>query len=156
MKKQFRASNRRASAFLLLFISLFLHTLGAFAQSLKGNVYDKEGQPITGATILVKGTTNGTVTNLDGAYSLNSVSKDAVIVVSYVGMKTQEVNVRGRSSLNITLQDDNVTLNETVVIGYGSVKKADLTGAVSVVKPDEYKQKVNTSIGDMLQVQQPV
>lgn len=151
MKKQFLALNRRASVFLLLFISLFLHSLGAFAQSLKGNVYDKEGQPITGATILVKGTTNGTVTNLDGEYTLNSVGKDAVIVVSYVGMKTQEINVHGRSNLNITMQDENLTLNETVVIGYGSVKKADLTGAVSVVKPDEYMQKVNTSIGDMLQ-----
>ena len=93
---------------------------------------ESDGQVLPGATIIEKGTNNGTTTNIDGHYSI-TVSTDAVLQFSFVGMQMQEVPVNGQSVINITLKTDITDLEEIIVIGYGSVKKKDLTGAVSVV-----------------------
>lgn len=93
---------------------------------------ESDGQVLPGATIIEKGTNNGTTTNIDGHYSI-TVSTDAVLQFSFVGMQMQEVPVNGQSGINITLKTDITDLEEIIVIGYGSVKKKDLTGAVSVV-----------------------
>ena len=102
-----------------------------------GLITDKTGESVIGATILVKGTGDGAMTNIDGRYSLKSVSSNAVLVISYIGMKTQEIKVSGRSVVNVILEGQAVEIDELVVVGYGTQKKANLTGAVSTVRFDE-------------------
>lgn len=95
------------------------------------------GDPAIGVSVLVKGTTNGTVTDIDGNYSLSNVSSDAILVFSYIGMLTQEEPVNGRSTINVTLQEDVQALEEVVVIGYGTSRVKDLTSAITTIRPDE-------------------
>lgn len=102
------------------------------AQTVKVNVTDATGEAVIGASVLEKGTTNGGVTDFDGNVTIKSTGKP--IVISYVGMKSQTVDPKGKSAISVVLEDDNTTLNELVVIGYGTVRKKDLTGAVSTVK----------------------
>lgn len=114
-------------------IALLLLVVGSVsAQSLKGNVKDSNGEPIIGATIQEKGSKNMAVTDLDGNFSIN-LSGGKQITVSYIGMKTANVNISGKSSVNVVMEDEATTLNDVVVIGYGTVKKKDLTGAVTSV-----------------------
>jgi len=101
-----------------------------------GVVKDAQGEAIIGASVVVKGTTNGSITDFDGNFSLSDVKKGDVIVISFVGYKTQEVVWNGQP-MNIVLKDDTQALDEVVVVGFGSQKKADLTGAVSQVKMNE-------------------
>ena len=107
--------------------------------TIKGTVKDTNGEEVIGATILEKGTKNGTTTDLSGSFSLK-VSGKAPLVISYVGMKTQEVSVAGKSSVSVVLREENTSLNDVVVIGYGTMKKRDLTGAISQVKQEEIRQ----------------
>ena len=99
-----------------------------------GKVTNSAGQAIADVSVLEKGTNNGTVTKADGSFSLNVLNTDAVLVVSYVGFATQEIAVNGRSNLAVQLKEDTKDLNEIVVIGYGTTKRKDFTGAVSSVK----------------------
>jgi TonB-linked SusC/RagA family outer membrane protein len=119
-----------------LLLLLTMVSSGLWAQTINGNVKDSGGEDIIGATVMEKGTSNGSITDFDGNFTLKLTGKANVIVVSYVGMKTQEVNVAGKSNVNIVLEDENTTLNELVVIGYGAVKKKDLTGSVATVGSD--------------------
>ena len=105
------------------------------AQTIKGNVKDSAGEPIIGATVQEKGGQGGAVTDLDGNFSLN-LTASKQLTISYVGMKTKVVNAAGKSSLNIVLEDDATSLNDVVVIGYGSVRKKDLTGSVATVNSE--------------------
>jgi len=104
-----------------------------YAQTVTGTVSDASG-PLPGVNVIVKGTTNGGQTDLDGKYTLNNVPSEAVIVFSYLGFKTQEVAVNGQSTINITLTEDASALDEIVIIGYGSTTAKDATGAVTSVK----------------------
>ena len=119
------------------------------AQNITGNVTDSSGEPIIGATILESGTSNGAVTDLDGNFTLNNV-KGNEITVSYIGMKTQKVNIAGKSTVNIVLEDESTTLNDVVVIGYGTVRKKDLTGAVSTVKGQDLAKVPVTNVAEAL------
>ncbi len=119
---------------LTLIIACFAITVSA--QTLKGVVKDETGEAIIGATVLEKGTKNITTTDLDGKFTL-SVSKNSTLVISYVGMKTQEVTPNGKTTLQVVLKDAAHSLNDLVVIGYGAVRKKDLTGAVATVKSEE-------------------
>ena len=103
------------------------------AQTIKGNVTDNTGEPIIGATIMETGTQNGVITDLDGNFTLQNV-KGKSITISYIGMKTQTVELAGKTEFNIVLEDEASTLNDVVVIGYGTARKKDLTGSVSTVK----------------------
>lgn len=116
------------------FALLWMISLCAVAQNItvSGTVYDTNGEPLVGVTILVQGTSVGTVTDMDGNFTLTNVDPNATLEASYVGMTTQTVAVDGRTSLNITLEEDAEILEELVVIGYQTIRKADLTGAVSV------------------------
>lgn len=125
--------NMRTALF-LLFVAIGIN-LSAQTITLSGNVKDTTGEPIIGASILEKGTTNGTITDFDGNFNLK-VGSNATVVVSYIGMKPQEISVNGKSKLDVTLQDDATALEEVVVIGYGTVKRKDLTGSVSSVGAD--------------------
>ena len=118
---------------------LCLFPLGALAQSvIKGTVNDEAGGPIIGATVKVQGSQKGAITDLDGKFSVEAAS-DATITISYVGYVTQNVKVAGKSNLTIVLKEDNTTLNDVVVIGYGVQRKSDLTGSVASVKADDIK-----------------
>lgn len=102
----------------------------------KGVVKDNQGETVIGASVVVKGSTNGTITGLDGDFTLDNVKRGDVIQISYIGYVSQEVVWQG-TPLNITLKEDSQTLEEVVVVGFGSQKKANLTGSVSQVKMDD-------------------
>lgn len=133
---------------------LFSVGLNAQTITVSGVVSDPSGEPLIGASILAQGTTVGTSTNIDGEYTIN-VAPEATLVVSYVGYDTQNVPVDGRTSINVTMQENSVMLNEVVAIGYGTVKKSDATGSVAVIKPDEIEAGLATSVQDMLVGQTP-
>ncbi len=130
---------------------LLCFSFPALAQNITvtGTVSDNTGEPLIGASVMAKGTTVGTATDIDGNYTL-SVAPDAVLVFSYVGYNTQEVPVDGRSTVDVVLSENTVVLNEVVAIGYGVVKKSDATGSVAVIKPDEIEAGLATSAQDML------
>lgn len=109
-----------------------------FAQTvIKGNVTDNTGEPVIGASVLEEGTgSNGGVTDIDGNFTITLKGNSKKLKISYVGMKTQVVNVSGKSVINVKLEDDATSLNDVVVIGYGSVKKKDLTGSVATVNSE--------------------
>ena len=138
-----------ARVILSILIGLFL-SCNVFAQdvTIKGNVKDAKGEPIIGASILEKGTTNGTVTDFDGNFML-SAPKGSTIGISYIGYKSQDIINQGQSNLIVVLQEDTEVLDEVVVVGYGTQKKATLTGAVASVSGDilESRPVSNTAIG---------
>ena len=124
---------------LMALFLLCLFPLGALAQSvIKGTVNDEAGGPIIGATVKVQGSQKGAITDLDGKFSVEAAS-NATITISYVGYITQNVKVAGKNDLTIVLKEDNTTLNDVVVIGYGVQRKSDLTGSVASVKADDIK-----------------
>lgn len=110
-----------------------------------GKVTDSNGLPLPGVTVLVKGTTNGTVTGVDGDYSLSDVPAEATLQFSFVGMLTQEIVVGNQTSIDISLTEDAIGLDEVMVIGYGTQKKADLTGAVSAVQGEDLAKKIDVT-----------
>ncbi len=114
-----------------------------------GKVLDAQGQPLPGAGIVVKGTTNGTSADVDGNYSIR-VGANQTLVVSFIGFKDQEVSVNGRATINVALQSDATALDETVVIGYGTIKRANLTGAVDVVDSKQFENRVAANVDQML------
>lgn len=119
-------------------------------KKLKGRVVDEKGEPIIGATVKVKGSSEGTITDLDGNFSI-AVPADAQLEVSYVGFVTQDVAVGHKQELNLTLREDRKILNEVVVIGYGTQRKADLTGSVANVDVSKLNTQSNSTIGQALQ-----
>ena len=133
-----------------LVIGLFL-SVGAFAQQIavKGIVKDTTGEPVIGANVLVKGTTNGTITDFDGNFQL-SANKGDIIVISFIGFTAQELPATAEL-MNVVLKDDSEMLSEVVVIGYGVAKKNDLTGSVTAMKPDEMNKGLVTNAQDMMQ-----
>jgi TonB-linked SusC/RagA family outer membrane protein len=127
--------------------------LWAFSQSItvKGSVKDQSGEPIMGASVLQKGTTgNGTISDLDGNFTLK-VPSNSVIQVSFIGYKKTEVPVNGKTQIVVTLKEDTELLDEVVVVGYGQMKRSDLTGSVVSVSDAAIKKSVTTSIDQVLQ-----
>lgn len=125
----------------------------AVAQSSKkitGTVLDATGMPVIGANVMIKGTTNGTITDMDGKFSLD-VEKGAVLVVSYIGFTSQEIKVGNQTKLSIELKEDSQALDELVVVGYGTMKKADLTGSVATVDSEVLEDRPITNLGSGLQ-----
>jgi len=120
------------SRFFFLIMFLVCATF-AYAQNreITGTVVDASGEPVVGASVLIKGSSIGGITDLDGHFKIANAPTDASLVVSYVGYMTQTVSTTGKSSIAITLKEDNKTLDDVVVIGYGSVKKSNLTSAVA-------------------------
>lgn len=116
-----------------------------------GCVKDAAGDFLIGATVQVKGISGGTITDIDGNYILKDVPRTATLVFSYVGMQNKEVPVNGKSTINVTLLDDALQLEQVVVIGYGSVKKSDVTGSVTSVKTEALKEIPANSVEGLLQ-----
>lgn len=116
----------------------------------KGLVKDATGESVIGASVVVKGTTNGTITDFDGNFSLDGIKKGDVIVISYVGYQTQEIKWNG-SPLNVILKEDSKTLSEVVVVGYGTQKKANLSGSVAMVDSKELENRPIQNVSSGLQ-----
>ena len=117
----------------------------------KGQVVDQDGEPLIGATVRVKGAQTGSVTDIDGNFTIDAAS-NATLVISYVGYKDREIAVRGRAVIDaIQMESDSQVLDQVVVVGYGTQKKADLTGSVSIVNADELKRVSNSNISTMLE-----
>lgn len=125
----------------------------AFAQTATGIVKDKAGEPMIGVNVLVKGTTNGTITDFDGNFTIPDVPSNATLVVSYIGYLTKEV--KAGQNLVIVLEEDNKTLDEVVVIGYGTVKRRDLTGSVASVSGEKLLANPVANVAQALQGQLP-
>lgn len=133
MQRMSKMKNMR-TALLFLLVTMISLSISAQNVTVKGTVKDKTGETVIGASVVQKGNTgNGTITDIDGNFTL-SVPGNATLVISYVGMTTQEVALKGKTQINVVLEDDAQALEEVVVIGYGTAKKKDLTGAVSTVK----------------------
>ncbi len=138
--------------FIAVMLVCIMSPLWAFSQTItvSGTVVDELGEPLIGATVQQKGTSHGTSTDVDGNYSL-SISPKGTITVSYVGYNTQTIDVNGRSVINVTLQENSAVLDEVVVVGYGQMKRSDLTGSVVSVGEDAVKKSISTSIDQVLQ-----
>ena len=132
------------------YVLTLLLSSATFAQTTVTGMVDDGENPIPGVNILEKGTTNGTVTNFDGEYELE-VPDDATLVFSYIGFKTQEVAVDGRTTINISLKEDASELEEVVVIGYGTTTVKDATGSVSSVTSDDFNGGVISSPEQLIQ-----
>lgn len=135
-----------------LLLLLCLIPLCSIAQNImvKGIVKDNFGEPVIGANVTEKGTTNGMITDLDGNFSL-TVQKNATLVISYIGYVTQEIAIKGNTNLNITLKEDSKALEEVVVIGYGTARKSDVTGSIASVSGDKLQEMPSTNITYALQ-----
>ena len=116
------------------------------AQTVKVNVTDATGETVIGATVMEKGTSNGAITDFDGNATVKLSGKNNHLVISYVGMKTKTIDVKGKKEIKVVMEDDNTTLNDVVVIGYGTVKKKDLTGSVSSISE---KQIANIPVSNV-------
>ncbi len=136
---------RRLEKFQRLFFVALLSVLavGAFAQSktVSGTVLDKTGESVIGASVVVKGTTNGTITDFDGKFTLTNVPESGTIEISFVGYKTVNVAVKGQSTIKVILEEDTETLEEVVVVGYGVQKKSDVTGALTQVSSKTIRER---------------
>ncbi len=120
--------------------------------SVSGKVTDKSGDPIPGVSIVLKGTTIGTISGIDGDFNLSSeIPLDGTLIFSFIGMQTREVNMEGRSQINVTLMDDMLGLDEVIVVGYGTQEKKDITGSVAMVSSEELESRPNTQLGSLIQ-----
>ena len=135
----------------LLFITLFITSFSYAQQNVTGTVTDDTGETIPGATILELNSSNGVVTDIDGNFSISVSGSDAVLRISFLGFETQEIAVGARSVIDVTLAQDLQELEEVVVVGYGSVRKSDLTGAVSSVELSENEAREFSTVDQILQ-----
>lgn len=129
-------------------------TDGDAGKTIKGVINDEQGETIIGASVIIKGEDTGTTSDIDGRFTLEA-PEGAILVISYIGYHTQEVKVRKRSLLRVVLKEDNQLLDEVVVVGYGTVKKSDLTGAVSGVSNRQYKNQPVQRVENILQGRTP-
>lgn len=136
---------------------LCLGTSSLWAQTLevKGRVTDDSNQPLMGVSVVVKGTTQGVSTDMEGNYTLANVPRGATLEISYIGMITQNIAVNGRSLINVQMKDENQQLDEVVVVGYGTQKKSSMTAAVSSVSAKEVQKQVTANVASALQGRTP-
>ncbi len=125
-------------------------TLFQPAKEVRGQVTGQDGQPIPGVSIVIEGTSTGTITDMEGRFSLASVQSDATLVFSFVGMRTQEINVGGRTTIQVVMEEETIGLEEVVAIGYGVQRKKDLTTSVSSVTSEDFDERPITQIGQAM------
>ena len=138
----------------LFFLALLsIIAIGAYAQgkTVSGTVLDKSGESVIGASVVVKGTTNGTITDFDGKFTLSNVPNNASLEISFVGYKTQVIPVQGKNTFNVTMVEDTEVLDEVVVVGYGVAKKSDATGAMVNVGAEALTERPVSNAFEALQ-----
>ena len=143
-----RSAWQRLFFFALLAVS---STIAMAQGKVTGKIVDAAGEPVIGASVVVKGTNVGTVTDVNGSFALASVPKEATLVVSYVGYRTQTIAVGGKSAFDVTLEEDKQLLDEVVVVGYGVQRKSDVTGALTRVGEKELNAKPVSNAFEALQ-----
>jgi len=137
-----------------LLLSVFCFV--AYAQkTITGTVKDASGEPMIGVSVVVDGTTIGGVTDFDGNFTIQNVSEKAVLKISYIGFKEQKISVAGKNSFNVTMQEDAAALDEVVVVGYGTMKKKDLTGSVASVKTEDLAKVAGANALSAMQAKVP-
>ncbi len=139
---------------LALAAGLVMMASSSWAQKVSGTVKDANGDPVIGATVMESGTQNGTITDLDGNFTLD-LKNGGSLSVSYVGMKPQTIATKGKSSFEVKLEDDATTLNDVVVVGYGTMKKKDLTGSVASVKMEDIGKVAGANVLQAIQAKVP-
>lgn len=152
-QRNFDAGTMALYKTMTLFTILLLTTFSVLAQDItvSGKVSDKKGEGLPGVTVQLKGTSKGASTDLDGNYKIAGVPGNGTLVYSFVGMTPQEAAIGGRTTINITLSDDVTALEEIVVVGYGTVKKKDATGAVSAIGTKDFQKGIVTSPEQLMQ-----
>jgi TonB-linked SusC/RagA family outer membrane protein len=137
----------------ILLAFMWIISLAMFAQQItvKGTVKDTKGEPLIGVTVRVEGTSMGTITDMDGVFTLSNVPTDATLEFSYVGMKTQRIPVNGRTSIDVVMEEEAEMLEEVVVVGFGTQKKVNLTGAVSTASSREIESRPVVNVTQALQ-----
>lgn len=147
--KFYMKDKTEAKKALCFFLLCFIFLTGSFAsyaqKTVTGNITDKEGMPLPGVSVVVKGTTVGTVTNIDGNFSIPNVGANAILQFSFVGMKTQEIAVGEKISLNVVMEDQSIGLEEVVAVGYGVQKKESVVGSIVQASNEDLKRTANTS-----------
>lgn len=151
---------RRNFTKLLLVMMVFLagglmSYANAQSSAISGTVKDTQGQPLPGVNVTIKGTTLGTITDMDGNYSLSGVEANATLVFSFIGYNTQEIVLNGQTTVNASLEEEAVDLDDVVVVGYGVVKKRDLTGSVSSIKSDDIQKTASSNAMQAMQAKIP-
>jgi hypothetical protein len=135
---------------LLLFLGMVIGEAYAQSQTITGVVKDQTGEPLIGVNVMEKGTTNGSITDVDGKYSLTVNGSKAIVTFSYIGYLSQDITVGNQKMIDVTMKEDTEELEEVVVIGYGTAKKKDLTGAISTVKAENMEKETPRSVQDLL------
>jgi TonB-dependent starch-binding outer membrane protein SusC len=120
-----------------------------------GEVTDSKGESLPGVNVMVKGTTTGTISNADGNYSFSGIRSDATLVFSFIGFRTSEVSVNGQTLINVILQEDVIGIEEVVAVGYGTMRKSDLTGSVVSVRAKDLQERPSTNLGQAIQGKAP-
>ena len=143
-------SKRMGKSLLMAFLMSMMSLVAVAQNNVRGTVVDENGEPVVGATVRVAGTQTGTITGIDGNFSIAAPAQ-GVLSVSYVGFTTQEVKVAGRQQLRVVLKEDAATLKDVVVVGYGTMKKSDISGSVATIDQDAVMKRVPTNIGQALQ-----
>ncbi|WP_300878815.1 carboxypeptidase-like regulatory domain-containing protein, partial [uncultured Duncaniella sp.] len=126
-------------------------TVFAQGKSVSGTVTDKDGEPMIGVSVLIKGTSFGAATDIDGNFTLKNVPADAVLEFRYVGCTPQDIKVAGKSHINVVMQEDSAVLDEVVVVGYGTQKKSDVTGSLSSVSAEDLTSRPVSNAFEALQ-----
>lgn len=150
---KFKNKHQKTIKLFLLFVGIVL-SFGLSAQVntsviVRGQVKDPSGETIIGASVKVKGTTTGTITDIDGVFQINAPT-NGTLEISYIGYQTKDLSINGQKNLSITLNEDNEMLSEVVVIGYGQVKKGDITGSLTTISPDEMNKGKQLTAQDAL------
>ncbi|MBP1618257.1 MAG: outer membrane protein involved in nutrient binding [Bacteroidetes bacterium] len=154
MNRKITVINLRSYLFLFILLAGIVATMNLFAQkngnlTIRGHVKDAKGEAVIGATVIQKGTTNGVTTDFDGNFTL-SVPANSTLAISYIGYISKEINAGSQTNLNITMDEDRKVLDEVVIIGYGTVKKNDATGAIGTVKADQLNKGAISTPSDLL------
>ena len=151
--KRQRSGNRSSMRKRFLSLLALFMAIPVFAQNIDvtGTVFDTEGEPLIGVTVMVEGTTNGAATDVDGNYTLRMVPSNGKLVFSYIGYNTVEEKVNGRTKIDVTMAENSKALDELVVVGYGQIKKSDLTGSVSTIDAQQINAKGSASVLESLQ-----
>jgi TonB-linked SusC/RagA family outer membrane protein len=155
IKPQLKKKIKYNLVFLFFLNFLLSNTVNAQSTTIEGKITDATGLSLPGVNIQEKGTKNGTSTDFEGSFKINVSNNKAVLIISYLGFQTQEVSVAGKSKINVSLAEQSNSLNEVVVVGYGSVKKTDLTGSVSTISAATITERNTTSALEAIQGSTP-
>lgn len=137
--------------FFSIFLFICTSTMYAQTRTIKGKVVDKSNEPLIGVAVNIKGTTQGSITDFEGNYSIKLNTNNGVLIFSYIGYEKQEIKIESNNTINVTLQEESVALDQVVVVGYGTAKRVDVTGSISSINAEQIKKIPVVNVGQALQ-----